>query len=641
MRQMKSQSTKLTGALKLAACLLLGQFVYTNAAAQTFENTTAGALGAGTACGTNNLTRTISVSGGPTSITDLDLGLLLPHEYRGDLRVRLVSPSNTDVQVINHDFGISVTNYNIKLDDTASDLINNGGHTTADGTLAPPYENDVRPNNPLSAFNGENANGDWDVIICDNWGQADDGSFQRATLFFPNPNDADLSLSVNAGTNSPAQNSSVNLTFDLLNAGPASATNVSAQINLPSGLTYNSHSGPGTFDDATGLWTLPASLTGGTTNSLTINATVGYFGPYDITAEVTASDQNDPDSTPNNGITSEDDHDILTLTPAPAPNPPSLTCAAADQFTHSWDAPGTTNGWTSGDLTDSYTVNGVDLDFTLSGSTGSFLAYNGTNTPVTDTVLTGGQPAAYGLFYLIDFPSNTSSLVTTIDVGVPGFGVGDAQFSLYDVDFDNGAFTDRITVTGFHNGTAVTPVLTPSSANTVSGPSIVGTGASGLTESAGNMTATFLAPIDQIVITYDNPPNAPADPLQQGITIAPITMCPFLAADLTAVKSVEVYDPANEGLYMTPGNEVLYRITVTNSDTATADADAIDLSDTLPDNVRFVSATTTGFTGGSFGSPALPAANTDCVGGACVIRYSGASLPIDTTGEIQIRAIIK
>ena len=112
-------------------------------------------------------------------------------------------------------------------------------------------------------------------------------------------------------------------------------------------------------------------------------------------------------------------------------------------------------------------------------------------------------------------------------------------------------------------------------------------------------------------------------------------------ADLTAVKSVEVYDPTNVGLYMIPGNEVLYRITVTNAASSTAEAQDIDLSDTLPDNVRFISATTTGFTNGAFGTPDLPPANTDCVGGACVIHFSGATLPIDTVGEVQVIALIK
>ena len=113
------------------------------------------------------------------------------------------------------------------------------------------------------------------------------------------------------------------------------------------------------------------------------------------------------------------------------------------------------------------------------------------------------------------------------------------------------------------------------------------------------------------------------------------------SVDLNAVKTVEVYDPANVGLYMTPGNEVLYKIIVTNESTSTVEAQDIDLSDTLPENVRFVSATTTGFTAGSFGSPALPTANTDCDSGACIIRYSGASLAIDTTGEVIVRALIK
>jgi uncharacterized repeat protein (TIGR01451 family) len=94
---------------------------------------------------------------------------------------------------------------------------------------------------------------------------------------------------------------------------------------------------------------------------------------------------------------------------------------------------------------------------------------------------------------------------------------------------------------------------------------------------------------------------------------------------------------------MTPGNEVLYRITVTNSNTATAQADDIDISDTLPTNLRFVSATTTGFTGGAFGTPALPPANTDCgaTPNPCVVRFSGATVPINATGEIIVRALIK
>ena len=119
---------------------------------------------------------------------------------------------------------------------------------------------------------------------------------------------------------------------------------------------------------------------------------------------------------------------------------------------------------------------------------------------------------------------------------------------------------------------------------------------------------------------------------------------PFITGamvDLDAVKSVEVYDPDGTGLYMTPGNQVLYKITVTNGATSTVEAQDIDVSDTLPPSLRFIEASTTGFSAGSFGSPALPSPNTDCEGDACIIRYSGATLPIDSIGEVIVRALIK
>jgi len=182
--------------------------------------------------------------------------------------------------------------------------------------------------------------------------------------------------------------------------------------------------------------------------------------------------------------------------------------------------------------------------------------------------------------------------------------------------------------------------LTTSASNSATGNVFLGTGGAPTGSTAGNTTVTFLNPVDTITFNYDNA-SPTTNPASQVISMQKFDMCPALGADLTAVKSVEVYDPTNIGLYMTPGNEVLYKITVTNAASSTLDAEDIDLSDTLPDNVRFISAVTTGFTGGAFGSPALPATNTDCNGGACVIRYSGADLAVNTVGEITVRALIK
>ena len=92
---------------------------------------------------------------------------------------------------------------------------------------------------------------------------------------------------------------------------------------------------------------------------------------------------------------------------------------------------------------------------------------------------------------------------------------------------------------------------------------------------------------------------------------------------------------------MTPGNDVLYRITVVNADTSSAAADDVDISDTLPENLVFISATTTGFTSGAFGNPDLPAANQDCEATPCIINFEDGTVEIDSTAEIQVIARIK
>lgn len=633
--------------LKIALAWLGAMCLGIVAQAQNFTVTgTAGdTIDASVACGTANLTKTITVSG-ITTIADLNFGLLANHTWRGDIQLDLTSPapnSVTQTLITSDTSGTGADgNYNIELDDETAETVNTGVNDVAHDTALTPYQFIAGPNNPLSAFDADTSpNGDWIITICDAEPNFDDGAFLQATLFFEPTTGADLSLTASTANLSPTIASTISVTYEITNLGPEAAGSVSADISLPSGVSYVSQAGTGTYDELTGVWTLPATVGIGGTASITIDVYVEPIGPYNLTAEIISSDKSDSDSTPNNGSTTEDDDAALTLTPVPPATAPDLTCPLSDRFTHSWTGPGTTNGWTAGDLTGSYTAGGQSLDFTITGNTGSYIPYNGSNTPVTNTVLTGGLPAANGFFMLIDFPSSASTVTTTIDVGTPGTGVGDLQFSIYDVDFGAAAFVDEITVTGSLNGVTKYAVLTPGAANSISGTSVIGDGTSDLTSNAGNMTATFLGPVDQVSITYGNGPGAPTDPLQQGITIAPITMCPPSAADLSAVKTVEVYDPANAGLYMTPGNEVLYKITVNNSAAATADAEDIDLSDTLPDNVRFVSATTTGFTGGAFGSPALPAANTDCDSGACVIRYSGATLPINTTGEIEVRALIK
>lgn len=128
------------------------------------------------------------------------------------------------------------------------------------------------------------------------------------------------------------------------------------------------------------------------------------------------------------------------------------------------------------------------------------------------------------------------------------------------------------------------------------------------------------------------------------------------AADVAASKAVTIHSEDGAGCtvipgtatggYSIPGACVEYVITVEN--TGSTAATDIVINDVLADELDFAGAVFGGdFTGGSFASPALPAANTDCTGGACVINLTNATLPapvspaVSTTGTVTIRAFVK
>jgi len=106
---------------------------------------------------TVNSTVTIPVAQGAT-ISDLDLvGLTITHTFMSDLRVRLTSPAGTVVTVFT---GVCTNNDNMNLtfDDQAS-------ITTI--PCPPTTGASVRPQNPLSAFNGQNSTGLWTLNVAD------------------------------------------------------------------------------------------------------------------------------------------------------------------------------------------------------------------------------------------------------------------------------------------------------------------------------------------------------------------------------------------------------------------------------------------------------------------------------------------
>ena len=325
----------------------------------------------------------------------------------------------------------------------------------------------------------------------------------------------------------------------------------------------------------------------------------------------------------------------LFITPTQEPQPPTLACTVGAAVPHVWTLTGA-NSWAAGSLVNGYTADDIALNFAVTGATNRLIPRNGTATPVTSTEFapTGGAPA---LASYADFATTAESMTLTLNLGVPGQGVEAVQFALQDVD--RNGWQDSVSVAGSLAGAAVTPALTPGLANSVLGNAIVGSATVESGDTAGEGTITFAQPIDQLVLTYGSGPGANADPPPQIMAFfADMTLCPIPLPALTATKTVEAADMDS---LMTPGSEVIYKIVVAHNAQSNSAATNVDIQDVLPPTLEFVSATSTGFSAGSFGNPSLPAANTDCGVGSCVVSFENGTLPTNATGEILITALIK
>lgn len=570
----------------LLASFGMCQFAY--AQAGPYQNTSSTALDETVApCAGTHLIRTINVADS-FLIADVDLGLLITHTYRGDLQITLTSPSSTTVSLVTNNGGLGSDNYNVIFDDAAGNDVNTAPHTGADGTSAPPYENTVRPLGNMSDFNGENAFGDWDIDMCDFY-NADSGDFQRANLYFTefDPTAADLSASISPSSTSPTEGTNVVLTYDIDNAGPVAATGVSATITLPSGLTYVSDNAGGDYNSGTGLWTVPGSIASSGTASFQITAFVELSGAYNTTIDVTSSAVSDPDSTPGNVVTSEDDYDTVTLSPVTPPFP-SLLCPGAASVLD-WDIQVWPANAAATSYTNSYTIDGEAIVITVTDTDLSLVnnASFGGQTPAENTTFTGGySPVQSNLALYANQPLQASTVDVDIDLGTYGSGVSKFQMTIFDIDTGT-QFEDQIGITGTLGGVAVTPTVTTGSSNSFSGGNITGTGGSNSNSGNGNATIEFNSPIDNLALTYGNGSGAPAAPGNQAIGLHDIFFCPPTNAVLTAQKTTEVFDPLAAGLYAVPGNDVIYTIEFTNTGSGAADVDSIEIIDAMPSEISY------------------------------------------------------
>ena len=212
----------------------------------TYTNTTDGTVNETATPCTAPLLRTFAV---PEiySIADVNIGVLMSHTYRGDLRMFLLSPTGTQITLIQNT-GTTPDNFNVLYDDSAAAAITTHtavNDTATAGTIVPPYQRTFRPLAALTAFNGLNANGTWTLSICDSL-NADTGTFFHSTLVItPQPatlNTTKVSSITTDGISGANPKSipgaTVRYCITISNAGPGIATTINANDIIPTRLAY-------------------------------------------------------------------------------------------------------------------------------------------------------------------------------------------------------------------------------------------------------------------------------------------------------------------------------------------------------------------------------------------------------------------
>lgn len=147
--------------------------------------------------------------------------------------------------------------------------------------------------------------------IASPYGVAFDGEVEDYTITIEEPSTPDLEIKKEVSNSNPIEGEAIAYTITVTNPGEFIASGIQVTDQLPSGVTYVSHTvTQGTYNSTTGIWNIGTIADGDSTSvSLTLNATVnsGTLGNV-ITnsASITQLNENDPDLNNNSesaGIT--------------------------------------------------------------------------------------------------------------------------------------------------------------------------------------------------------------------------------------------------------------------------------------------------------------------------------------------------
>lgn len=294
-------------------------------------------------------------------------------------------------------------------------------------------------------------------------------------------------------------------------------------------------------------------------------------------------------------------------------------CSAANQYNFDFasQAPATLNYANTYTYTATSTALGnqnFTVDWIVNGTSSTIVA--GQQMPAIGNLITDGVAAnnlVVGVIFTArttDVSVNTRVIVTRFNFSTP---IRDFTAQINDIDFNADQFRDWLQVNGINGASNYDPALTTpfGTNNTVPGPhsnasssQLVGatvtplaltirqsggTSASGNNSTTGTISAVFAQPVTQVEIRYGNYPLSVGETVtgQQAIGIQSISYCPMPVLNVTKASAPFSTTGSDPNRFAIPGADVIYTLTVSNSNSSPVDVGTMVLNDPLPPGMTF------------------------------------------------------
>jgi uncharacterized repeat protein (TIGR01451 family) len=257
----------------------------------------------------------------------------------------------------------------------------------------------------------------------------------------------------------------------------------------------------------------------------------------------------------------------------------------------------------------------IGVSFISNGTTSTIVG--GQQMPAITTLINDGGTVNRNLVIGAIFAGRTANVALNNRIVAAVFTfptpVRDFSVQVNDVDFTTNQFRDWLMVTGTNGSLSYVPTLTTpfgqsnatggtrTSASssqalgatttpvTITNAQSVGTGASGNNANTGTLTASFIEPVTRIEVRYGNYPLQAGETAtgQQAVGIQAISFCPMPQLTFAKASAPFITSTTDPARFNTPGSDVIYSLTLTNSNSSPVDLNQVIVTDPLPPQVTF------------------------------------------------------